>query len=143
ATSVTTGRGKIWVLNPPYLLAYPDHNDDGIPDGPPVVHLEGFGLEDTHAVANSLRWGPDGWIYGAQGSTTTANITSAVSKNVSFQGQVIWRYSPESKIFEVFAEGGGNSFNVEFDDKGRLYSGNNNYDRGPNFKQGGYYPRSL
>lgn len=143
ATSVTTGLGKIWVLNPPYLLAYPDKNDDGLPDGQPEVVMEGFGLEDTHAVANSLTWGPDGWLYGGQGSTTTANINSAVSKNVAFSGQVIWRYHPASKVFEVFAEGGGNTFNVEFDSKGRLFSGNNAYDRGPNFKQGGFYPRSL
>lgn len=143
ATSVLTGRGKIWVLNPPYLLAYDDTNSDGIPDEEPEVHLSGFGLEDTHAVANSLRWGPDGWLYGAQGSTTTANISSAVSKNIKFSGQVIWRYNLDTKIFEVFAEGGGNTFNVEFDSKGRLYSGNNGSDRGPYYKQGGYYPRSL
>lgn len=143
ATSVTIGRGKIWVLNPPYLLAFDDSDGDGIPKGDPVVHLSGFGLEDTHAVANSLRWGPDGWLYGAQGSTTTANISSAVSKNIAFSGQVIWRYNVDTKVFEVFAEGGGNTFNIEFDSKGRLYSGNNNADRGPQFKQGGYYPRSL
>ncbi|MFA5245440.1 MAG: PVC-type heme-binding CxxCH protein, partial [Pedobacter sp.] len=143
ATSVTVGRGKIWVLNPPYLLAFDDPDGDGIPKGDPVVHLSGFGLEDTHAVANSLRWGPDGWLYGAQGSTTTANISSSVSKNIAFSGQVIWRYNVDTKVFEVFAEGGGNTFNIEFDSKGRLYSGNNNADRGPQFKQGGYYPRSL
>jgi len=56
---------------------------------------------------------------------------------------VIWRYNIDSKVFEVFAEGGGNTFNVEFDSKGRLYSGNNGSDRGPYYKQGGYYPRSL
>ncbi len=143
ATSVIMGRGRIWVLNPPYLLAYPDKNGDGIPDSVPEIKLQGFGLEDTHAVANSLRWGPDGWLYGAQGSTTTANISSSVSKNIAFQGQAIWRYHPDTEVFEVFAEGGGNTFNVEFDSKGRLFSGNNAYDRGPNFKQGGFYPRSL
>lgn len=143
ATSVVTGRGRIWVLNPPYLLAYPDKNGDGIPDAAPEVKLQGFGLEDTHAVANSLRWGPDGWLYGAQGSTTTANVSSSVSKNIAFQGQVIWRYHPGTEVFEVFAEGGGNTFNIEFDRKGRIFSGNNAYDRGPNFKQGGFYPRSL
>ena len=68
---------------------------------------------------------------------------ASVSKNISFSGQVIWRYNIDSKVFEVFAEGGGNTFNVEFDSKGRLYSGNNGSDRGPYYKQGGYYPRSL
>lgn len=142
-TSVTLGRGNIWVLSPPYLLAYPDPDGDGLPDGPPVVHLEGFGLEDTHAVANSLHWGPDGWLYGAQGSTTTANIISSVSKNVEFKGQAIWRYHPASQIFEIFAEGGGNSFNVEIDEKGRVFSGDNGSNRGPYFKQGAYYTKNL
>ncbi|WP_339714675.1 PVC-type heme-binding CxxCH protein [uncultured Kriegella sp.] len=142
ATSVTLGRKKIWVLNPPYLLAYPDVDGDGIPDGDPEVHLEGFGIQDTHAAANSLRWGPDGWLYGAQGSTTTSNISSTTTKNVFFRGQAIWRYHPETKVFEIFSEGGGNTFNVEFDSKGNLFSGHNGVGRGPYFKQGAYYRKS-
>ncbi|MEP7109784.1 MAG: PVC-type heme-binding CxxCH protein [Ferruginibacter sp.] len=143
ATSVAFGRGKIWVLNPPYLLAYPDPDNDGIPDGSPVVHLDGFGIEDTHAVANSLRWGPDGWLYGAQGSTVTAKINSSVTKNVSFSGQAIWRYHPGTHVFEIFAEGGGNTFNVEIDAKGRIYSGDNGTDRGQYYKQGCYYVKRI
>ncbi len=142
ATGVALGRGKIWVLSPPYLLAYPDPNGDGLPDGPPEVNLEGFGLEDTHAVANNLRWGPDGWLYGAQGSTTTANVSSSVTKNVSFMGQGIWRYHPETRVFELFAEGGGNTFDVEVDEKGRIFSGDNGVDRGFYYKQGAYYRKS-
>jgi putative heme-binding domain-containing protein len=143
ATSVAFGRGKIWVLNPPYLLAYPDPDGDGHPDGPAVVHLKGFGIEDTHAVANNLRWGPDGWLYGAQGSTCTADVSSDVTKHVRFNGQAIWRYNTETKVFEVFAEGGGNTFDIEIDEKGRLYSGDNGYSHGQYYKQGGYYPRNL
>lgn len=143
ATSVALGRGKIWVLNPPYLVAYPDADDDGRPDGPPAVHLQGFGIEDTHAVANSLHWGPDGWLYGAQGSTCTANVSSAVSKNVRFDGQAIWRYHPETQVFEVFAEGGGNTFDIEIDSKGRLYSGDNGASRGQYYKQGAYFVRNF
>ncbi|XOV94653.1 MAG: c-type cytochrome [Bacteroidota bacterium] len=142
ATGVCLGRGKIWVLTPPYLVAYPDPDGDGLPDGKPEVHLSGFGLEDTHAVANSLRWGPDGWLYGAQGSTTHATINSKASKNVHFKGQAIWRYHPESQVFEVFAEGGGNTFHVEIDAKGRVYSGDNGNFRGFYYKQGGYYQKN-
>src|SRR5712691_6352993 len=62
-TSCAKGRGGVWVLNPPYLLFYPNKDNDDVPDGDPVVHLEGFGMEDTHSNANSLQWGPDGWLY--------------------------------------------------------------------------------
>lgn len=143
ATSVALGRGKIWVLAPPYLLAYADRDNDGLPEGDPEVHLRGFGIEDTHAVANNLRWGPDGWLYGAQGSTCTANVSSSVSKDVHFDGQAIWRYHPQSHIFEIFAEGGGNTFDVEIDDKGRVYSGDNGVTRGRYYKQGTYHVRNL
>ncbi len=142
ATSVVLGRKKIWVLNPPYLIAYPDSNNDGLPDGAPEVHLSGFGLEDTHAAANSLRWGPDGWLYGAQGSTCTADVSSAVSKNVRFNGQAIWRYHPGTKVFEVYAEGGGNTFYVEIDEKGRFFSGHNGNERGMYYKEGAYYVKN-
>ena len=139
ATAVTVGRGGIWVLNPPYLLFYPDANGDDIPDRDPEVHLSGFGLEDTHSVANSLRWGPDGWLYGANGSTTTGTISSEATKNVHFKGQCIWRYHPGTKVFEIYAEGGGNTFSVEIDGEGRVFSGTNNgKTRGMHYAQGGY-----
>src|SRR5690606_19532851 len=80
ATAVQVGHGGMWVLNPPYLLFYPDADRDDVPDGPPEVHLSGFGLQDTHAVANSLLWGPDGWLYGANGSTTMGVVSSAATK---------------------------------------------------------------
>ena len=135
ARSVVVGRGGAWVLMPPYLLFYPDKNRDDVPDGDPEVHLSGFGLEDTHSGANSLRWGPDGWLYGAHGSTCTADV-----KGVKFLGQAIWRYHPATKEFEVFAEGGGNTYCVEFDAQGRLFSGSNQYDtRGLHYEQGGAY----
>lgn len=136
ATAVQVGNGSIWVLNPPYLLRYADLDGDDIPDGEPEVHLSGFGLQDTHSVANSLLWGPDGWLYGANGSTTVGDVSSKVTKGVRFQGQCIWRYHPESKEFEIYAEGGGNTFSLEIDSKGRVFSGTN----GGNTR-GWYYPQ--
>jgi putative heme-binding domain-containing protein len=138
-SSVLLGRGGIWVLNPPYLLFYRDANGDDVPDGDPEVHLSGFGLEDTHSVANSLEWGPDGWIYGANGSTTTGTINSAATENLHFKGQMIWRYHPDTKVFEIFAEGGGNTFSLEIDAAGREFSGTNGGGtRGMHYVQGGY-----
>ncbi|MEM1068357.1 MAG: PVC-type heme-binding CxxCH protein [Planctomycetota bacterium] len=139
ATAVQVGNGGIWVLNPPYLLRYPDADRDDIPDADPEVHLTGFGLQDTHSVANSLLWGPDGWLYGSNGSTTVGDVSSAVTKGVRFQGQCVWRYHPASRVFEIYAEGGGNTFSLEIDSKGRVFTGTNGGNtRGWYFPQGSY-----
>lgn len=139
ATSVQVGHGGIWVLNPPYLLFYPDAGNDDVPEGPPQVRLSGFGMQDTHSVANSLLWGPDGWLYGANGSTTVGVVSSAVSRGVAFEGQCIWRYHPDSQIFEIYAEGGGNTFSLDIDSQGRVFSGTNGGGtRGFYYPQGSY-----
>jgi putative heme-binding domain-containing protein len=146
ATSVCRGRGGVFVTNPPYLLFYPDRDNDDVPDDNPEVCLEGFGLEDTHSVVNSLCWGPDGWLYGAQGSTVTGNVKRPGSADppVHSLGQLIWRYHPESKRYEVFAEGGGNAFGVEIDSVGRIYSGHNGGNtRGFHYVQGGYSQKGF
>jgi putative membrane-bound dehydrogenase-like protein len=161
ATACVKGRGGVWVLNPPYLLFYPDQDADDVPDGDPVVHLEGFGLEDTHSVVNSLRWGPDGWLYAAQGSTVTANVRvpsnglqpdrtrspKLETRNpqpIYSQGQNIWRYHPERHLYQIFSEGGGNAFGVEIDDKGRIFSGHNGGDtRGFHYMQGAYLRKGF
>ncbi|RMF43625.1 MAG: dehydrogenase [Planctomycetota bacterium] len=157
ATSVLCDADGVWVLNPPYLLFYPDRNHDDVPDGDPEVHLEGFGLEDTHSVVNSLRWGPDGWIYGAQGSTVTSHVRLGRSVRPAAQGaaqeqqagvyheaSAIWRYHPRAHRFEIFAEGGGNAFGMEIDAAGRLYSGHNGgQTRGYYYMQGGYYDKGV
>jgi putative membrane-bound dehydrogenase-like protein len=119
ASGMALGHGGVFVVQPPYLLFYPDKNGDDVPDGDPEVLLSGFGMEDAHAFANSLQWGPDGWLYGAQGSTVYANI-----RGIQFV-QGIWRYHPLTKEFELFCEGGGNTWGVDFDRHGNLIAGTN------------------
>ena len=139
ASAALHGMGRIWVLNPPYLLSYADADFDAKPDSDtPEVELSGFGLEDTHSVATNLQWGMDGWLYGANGSTTTGNVSSANTKNVKWEGQCIWRYHPLKKTFEIYAEGGGNTFSLDIDSKGRLFSGTNGATRGMHYEQGSY-----
>ena len=137
-TSVLTGRGGVWVMNPPYLLFYRDRTGDGLPDGDPEVRLQGFGLEDTHSLANSLTWGPDGWLYGVHGSTSTAEV-----RGISFLGQAVWRYHPDTDAFELFAEGGGNPWTLSFDSRGRAFSGDNGGNsRGFHWVHGGRYEKN-
>jgi putative membrane-bound dehydrogenase-like protein len=144
ANAALPGRGGVWVMHTPHLLFYPDKNEDLIPDGPPEVRLSGFGLEDSHSVANGLVWGMDGWLYGAQGSTCSCRIIrpglDTPDKAAAFEGCMVWRYHPDTKAFEIFAEGSGNTFGLEVDSEGRLFSGHNGGDtRGWHYVQGGFY----
>ena len=138
ASGLALGQGGAYLLQPPYLLFYADRNADDVPDSDPEVLLTGFGMEDAHAVGNSLQFGPDGWLYGAQGSTVTANI-----RGIEFQ-QGIWRYHPLTKEFELFAEGGGNTWGVDFDRHGQLIAGTNfGGVAGLHQVQGAYYVKNF
>jgi putative membrane-bound dehydrogenase-like protein len=136
ATGVEFGHGGVYVLNPPYLLFYPDTNRDDVPDRDPEVLLSGFGMEDAQAMSNHLTWGPDGWLYGVNGSTTTCRI-----QGVEFQ-QGLWRFHPITHQFELFCEGGSNCYGVTFDTNGELFYSTNG---GPfvHAVQGGYYYKSF
>jgi len=138
ASGMALGHGGVFVAQPPYLLFYADKNRDDIPDGNPEVLLSGFGMEDSHAFANSLGWGPDGWLYGAHGSTVNADI-----RGIRFQ-QGIWRYHPITREFELFAEGGGNTWGVDFNEDGEVIAGTNFGEKiGLHQVQGAYYIKGF
>jgi putative membrane-bound dehydrogenase-like protein len=137
ASGMALGYGGVFVVQSPYLLYYADLDQDDIPDGDPEVLLTGFGMDDAHAFANSLTWGPDGWLYGAQGSTATAKI-----RGIGFQ-QGVWRYHPRTREFELFAEGGGNTWGIDFDEVGNLFAGGNTVEPLVHHVQGAYYVKGF
>ena len=135
-TGVEFGFGGVFVIQAPYLLFYPDRDHDDQPDSDPEVLLDGFGMEDAQSLANHLTWGPDGWLYGLNGSTTTSRI-----RGIEFQ-QGVWRYHPVTRDFELFCEGGGNIYGLTFDRFGRLFYSSNGglFYHGV---QGGYYEKNF
>ncbi len=137
ASAIAVGHGGVFVGQAPYLLFYPDRDRDDRPDGDPEVLLAGFGLQDAHATVNSMTWGPDGWLYGAQGSTVTAKI-----RGIEFQ-QGIWRYHPSTRRFELFAEGGGNTWGLDFDAAGNAFGSSNGAYITFHMVQGGYYVKGF
>lgn len=123
-TSIEHGFGGVWVLAPPQLLFIPDRNHDDIPDGPPEVVLDGFdegGIR--HNIANGLRWGPDGWLYGRHGILVTSMIgppgTPPAQRTPINCG--IWRYHPTRKIFEVVCHGTTNPWGYDWNPQGELF----------------------
>jgi putative membrane-bound dehydrogenase-like protein len=193
ATGIALGYGGVFVAQSPYLLFYPDRNRDDVPDSEPQVLVSGFGMEDSHAYPNSLQIGPDGWLYGAQGSNVWAKVEVRVDEHgQTFSGfgirdsgfgekkenatsadnpdsqsksdfrsspnpesripnprslefnQCIFRYHPPTGRFEIFAEGGGNTWGVDFDRHGQIIAGTNfGGVCGLHMAQGGYYVKGF
>lgn len=123
-TSVELGNGGVWALSPPQLLFIPDRDGNDVPDGPPEVVLDGFNDQEVrHNIANGLRWGPDGWLYGRQGILVTSLVGrpgAPPSERVPTSCS-IWRYHPTRKIYEVYCRGTTNSWGMDWDEFGEPF----------------------
>ncbi len=123
-TSVEVGFGGVWALCPPHLLFIPDRDGDDRPDGAPEVVLDGWNADDVrHNIANGLRWGPDGWLYGRHGILATSHVgkpgsTPAERTPINCG---IWRYHPTRKVFEVVCRGTTNPWGMDWNDLGEPF----------------------
>jgi putative membrane-bound dehydrogenase-like protein len=123
-TSVEVGLGGVWALALPNLYFIPDADGDAVPDGPPQVVLDGFEyVAGRHTVANGVRWGPDGWLYGRHGIQSTSRIgppgTPAEQRTAMNVG--IWRYHPTRRVTEVVASGTTNPWGMDWDAHGEPF----------------------
>jgi putative membrane-bound dehydrogenase-like protein len=121
-TSVEVQPGGVWAMCPPQLLFIPDANGDDVPDGEPVVVLDGFTVAKSnyHNLANGLRWGPDGWLYGRCGGSCPGMVGAPgtpEAERVPLRGG-IWRYHPKRKFFEVIVHGTTNPWGHDWDEHG-------------------------
>ncbi len=123
-TSIEVGFGGVWALCAPHLLFIPDANHDDIPDGPPVVMLDGWnGDAIRHNIVNGLRWGPDGWLYGRHGITATSlvGLPGTAQEHRLRMDCGIWRFHPTRKTFEVVCRGTTNPWGMDWDDHGQMF----------------------
>lgn len=124
-TSVERGFGGVWAMSPPHLLFIPDADGDDVPDGPPQVMLEGFSTEASqrHTFANGLKWGPDGWLYGRVGITSTSFVGVPGSKPEERLGTAggLWRYHPTRKVFDIVSAGTTNPWGHDWNRQGELF----------------------
>lgn len=121
-TGIEVGFGGAWVMSPPSFYFIPDANGDDVPDGEPIVLLDGFGNHaNSHNLANAFSWGPDGWLYGTHGRTNWSKIGKPATpdpQRMRFDGGV-WRYHPVRHIWEPFADGTTNPWGIDWDDYGQ------------------------
>ncbi|MEW4564788.1 PVC-type heme-binding CxxCH protein [Bremerella sp. JC770] len=124
-TSIEVGNGGVWAICLPRLLFIPDRDRDDIPDGEPVVVLDGFvdGSSVAHTPANGLKWGPDGWLYGRHGILDTSLVGKpGASDSQRFAINTgVWRYHPTRDIAEAVMHGMTNSWGFDFDAHGEMF----------------------
>nr|WP_237587149.1 PVC-type heme-binding CxxCH protein [Pontibacter russatus] len=122
-SAIEVGMGGVWLGSAPHLLYIPLDEKNDKPAGPPQILLDGWGLDDTHEVLNSFRWGPDGWLYGTQGVFTQSNVgkPGAPDSERTRLNAGVWRYHPTTKEFELFSEGTSNPWGVDFNDYGHSF----------------------
>ncbi|MDB4492341.1 c-type cytochrome [bacterium] len=124
-TSVEVGKDGVWLMCPPQLLFVPDANHDDIPDSEPQVVLDGFTVAQSnyHNLANGLRWGPDGWLYGRCGGSCPGEVGlpgTPKAERVPLRGG-IWRFHPTRKTFEVICHGTTNPWGFDWDEHGEPF----------------------
>jgi putative membrane-bound dehydrogenase-like protein len=122
-SGMEVGMGGVWVGAAPYLLFIPADFKTDKPTGPPQKLLDGWGVQDTHETLNSLRWGPDGWLYGNHGVFTHSNVgkPGAPDSERTKLNAGVWRYHPTKHQFELFAEGTSNPWGLDFNDYGHAF----------------------
>lgn len=117
------GFDGVWVGAAPYLLYIPIEPGSDRPAGPPEILLDGWGTQDTHETLNSLRWGPDGWLYGNHGVFTHSRVGKPGTPDDlrTPLNAGVWRYHPTQHVFEVFAEGTSNPWGLDFNEYGHPF----------------------
>ncbi len=124
-TGIEVGRGGAWLMCPPRLLFIPDRDGDDVPDGPAEVVLDGFDVAgpNHHNLANGLRFGPDGWLYGRCGHSCPARIGrpgTAADRRLPMEGG-LWRYHPDTGAIEVLTTGTTNPWGHDWTAEGECF----------------------
>ena len=145
-TSVACVDGGVYALCPPQLLFIADADGDDVPDGEPEVVLDGFEVDTTsHNVANGLKVGPDGWLYGRHGilSVSMVGQPGTPDNRRTPVNTAIWRYHMQRKSFEVFCYGGTNPWGLDWNADGQLFYTNTVIGHLWHALPGAYYERMF
>src|SRR5579875_1959724 len=113
-SGLEVGFGGVWIGAAPYLMFVPVKPGEDKPAGKPQILLDGWHYEDTHETLNAFCWGPDGWLYGCHGVFTHSRVgkPGTPDKDRIPLNAAVWRYHPTKHIFEVFAHGTSNPWDL-------------------------------
>ena len=126
-TSLTWGFGGLWILHDGTLSFIADKNGDDIPDGEPVVMLDGWSKDCGHNFVSGLVWGPDGWLYGRHGIVDTSypGVPGTPREERPFMNCGVWRFHPTKHLIEVVCNGTTNPWGLDYNQDGQFFMTNN------------------
>ena len=146
-TALQIGAGGLFVIDCPRMLFYPLAGSGGAeadhPTGDPEVVLDGWSPKGIHNLPNSLIWGPDGWLYGCNGTIFDIEIGApgAPADQRTRMNRGVWRFHPITRAVERVCEGTANPWGLDYDQHGQMFMTNNVVAHLWHVIPGGHYPR--
>ena len=116
------GEGGLFVCDFDQIIHLRDTDGDGKADTKRVL-FSGFGIGDTHQLANSITHGPDGSLWFTQGLHAFSRVESAHGLAV-LEKAGVWRLNPRTQKLDGYFNGGKaghNCWGVAFDDYNQVF----------------------
>ena len=116
------GEGGLFVCDFDQVIHLRDTDGDGKADTKRVL-FSGFGIGDTHQLANSITHGPDGSLWFSQGLHAFSRVETAHGLAV-LEKSGVWRLNPRTQKMEGYFNGGKaghNCWGVAFDDYNQVF----------------------
>jgi len=119
--------GRLYVADPPDLVAFADKNDDGVADERTVV-LTGFGHTDNGSL-HGLTFGPDGLLYMTMGEPDGYRLTRRDGSILTGRSGALIRCRPDGADPEVLCRGFENLVEIVFTRGGAILGTDNWYQK--------------
>ncbi len=116
------GEGGLFVCDFDQIIHLRDTDGDGKADTKRVL-FSGFGIGDTHQLANSITHGPDGSLWFTQGLHAFSRVETAHGL-ARLDKAGVWRLNPRTQKMEGYFNGGKaghNCWGVAFDDYNQVF----------------------
>ena len=122
--NVDSPRGLVWdhdrlyVMHPPHLSAFIDHDGDGIADEQQILVKDiafDFSGRPADHTSNGVTMGIDGWLYLAIGDFGFMQAEGADGTRLQFRSGGVVRVRPDGSGLEVYSRGTRNILEVAMD----------------------------
>lgn len=123
-TSLCFARDGVIVIEAGRTLFLRDTTGDDVADERQVL-FSGWGMDDTHATASNLRYGPDNWIWGTVGYSGFDGEVGG--RRIKF-GMGVFRFKPDGSALEFIRSSNNNTWGLGLSEEGIVFgsTANNN-----------------